>query len=92
MEGWQDCYDSDGIFDPVLTDYVNNADKYPDDVYSEGGRLHRIQKKVTPAEVKPTRKTRYNHCEFCFLSGKPIKITVGHDDLEIQYPSMSDAD
>ena len=31
-EGWQDCYDSDGNFDPVSTDYVTNANKYPDDV------------------------------------------------------------
>ena len=88
-EGWQDCYDSDGNFDPVLTDYINNADDYPDDVYYQAGRLHRIQKKASP-EVIPTRRTRENHCEFCFLSGQPIKVTVSHNDLEIQCPSMSD--
>ena len=86
-EGWQDYYDSDGNFDPVLTDYVNNADRYPDDVYYQGGKLHKIKKKVT-LSVRPREK----HCQFCFLSGQPVKVTVSHNDMDIQCPSMSDVD
>ena len=92
-EEWQDCYDSDGNYDPVLTDYINNADNYPDDVYYQGGKLHKIKKKVSPAKPKTKpRRTTMNHCQFCFLSGQPIKETMSHNDLDIQCPSMSDED
>jgi len=32
------------------------------------------------------------HCQFCFLSGQPIKVTVSHSDMDIECPSMSDFD
>ena len=32
------------------------------------------------------------HCQFCFLSGQPIKVTVSHSDMDIECPSMSDVD
>ena len=32
------------------------------------------------------------HCQFCFMSGQPIKVTVSHNDLDIECPSMSDVD
>ena len=31
-----------------------------------------------------------HHCQFCFLSGQPIKVTFSHKDLDIACPSMSD--
>ena len=32
------------------------------------------------------------HCQFCFLSGQPIKVTFSHNDFDIACPSMSDVD
>ena len=32
------------------------------------------------------------HCQFCFLSGHPIKVTFSHKDLDIACPFLSDVD
>ena len=87
---WQDCYDSDGNYDPVLTDFVNND--YPEDVYYQGGKLHKMKKKKASPPTKTPTSTEVNHCQFCFLSGQPIKVTVSHNDMDIDCPSMSDVD
>ena len=94
---WQDCYDSDGNYDPVLSDFINN--EHPPDVYYQGGKLHRMRKRVSPtsAPVPGTRSTSMSspeevHCQFCFLSGQPIKVTRSHRDMDIECPSMSDVD
>ena len=87
---WQDCYDSDGNYDPVLTDFVNND--YPEDVYYQGGKLHKMKKKKASPPTKTPTSTEVKHCQFCFLSGQSIKVTVSHNDMDIDCPSMSDVD
>ena len=92
---WQDCYDSDGNYDPVLSDFINN--EHPPDVYYQGGKLHRMRKRVSPTSAPGTRSTSMSspeevHCQFCFLSGQPIKVTRSHRDMDIECPSMSDVD
>ena len=85
---WQDCYDSDGNYDPVLSDYVNNADDYPEDVYYQGGKIHRMTKRSNTSKSKSSAK----HCQYCFLNGEPIKVTQSHNVLDIDCPSMTDDD
>ena len=92
---WQDCYDSDGNYDPVLSDFYNN--EHPPDVYYQGGKLHRMRKRTSPRSAPGTRTTSRStpeelHCQFCFLSGQPIKVTRSHNDMDIECPSMSDVD
>ena len=86
---WEDCYDSDGNYDPVLTDFVNND--HPPDVYYQGGKLHKMRRR-TISPKKTTSRREEKHCQFCFLSGQPIKVTVSHNDMDIECPSMSDVD
>ena len=93
---WQDCYDSDGNYDTVLTDFVNN-DHGPE-VYYQRGQLHRMTKRRsnskssgrtrTSAKTSPADK----HCQYCFVSGEPIKVTQSHNVLDIDCPSMTDDD
>ena len=85
---WQDCYDSDGNYDPVLSDYFNNADDYPEDVYYQGGKIHRMTKRSNTSKSKSSAK----HCQYCFLNGEPIKVTQSHNVLDIDCPSMTDDD
>ena len=92
---WQDCYDSDGNYDPVLSDFINN--EHPPDVYYQGGKLHRMRKRSSPRPAQGTRSASKSspeefHCQFCFLSGQPIKVTRSHNDMDIECPSMSDVD
>ena len=86
---WEECYDSDGNYDPVLTDFVNND--YPTDVYYQGGKLHKMKRRNSPQRSKP-RRGEEKHCQFCFLSGQPIKVTISHNDMDIECTSMSDVD
>ena len=85
---WEECYDSDGNYDPVLTDFVNGD--YPPDVYYQGGKLHKMKRRGSPQRSKSKQEEK--HCQFCFLSGQPIKVTISHNDMDIECPSMSDVD
>ena len=85
-------YDSDGNFDPVLTDYVNNPEDYPDDAYYQGGRIHRVTKRRSRTRVSPKLQSTERHCQYCFLNGEPIKVTSSHNVLDINCPSMTDDD
>ena len=88
----EDYYDSDGNFDPVLTDYVNNPDDYPDDAYYQGGQIHRVTKRRSRTRVSPKLQSKDKHCQYCFLNGESIKVTSSHNVLDIDCPSMSDDD
>ena len=83
------CYDSDGNYDELLTRFVNG--EFPDYDYYEKGALFKIPKK---GRRKTTTQASHveKHCQFCFLSGQPIKVTVSHNDMDIECPSMSDVD
>ena len=85
-------YDSDGNFDPVLTDYVNNADNYPDDAYYQAGQIHRVTKRRSRNRVSPKLQSTEKHCQYCFLNGESNKVTSSHNVLDIDCPSMSDDD
>ena len=54
-------------YDPILTDYVNNADHCRDDVYYQGNKLHKIKKKFST--VKTRMASQEKHCQLCFLNG-----------------------
>ena len=89
-EKWEDCYDSDGNYDPVLTDFVNND--HPPDVYYQGGRLHRMTKRGsrTKTPTKSPSPSAEKHCQYCFLSGQSIKVTRSHNIMDIECPTMTD--
>ena len=88
------CYDSDGNYNELLTRFVNG--EFPDYDYYEGGALYKITTKSSKksggrkSTIQASREEK--HCQFCFLSGQPIKVTRSHNDMDINCASMSDVD
>ena len=84
----QVCYDSDGNYDPVLTDFVNND--YPPDVYYQGGQLHKMRRRGANTKTSSKSHSVEKHCQYCFLNGESIKVAHSHNIMDIDCPSMTD--